>query len=203
MNIKRRHFTNVAAVIVLFVVFVFGSVDHATANFQRPQEEVTKNLQRVYEIGQEIGNPETLQAIMLQESGGYLIKTIQPPSKTRSYGIMQVQIVAARSMLSRNPELLELYFPDRKYRSLSDKEIVNLLVMDDDANMRIAAYHFKTYLDLCSGDWNKAVAAYNVGIGAVQRIPNPVKFGYVKAIKTRLQSIRSFNQLQGLELTEK
>lgn len=199
MNFNHR-FTNVTAVLVLFVVFVFGVFSNATANnWLHPHEEVEKNLRKVYEVGQEVGHPETLQAILLQESGGVLpaLRNKQP-SLTTSYGLMQVQINSAKSILTRYPQLMSLYFPERKVRSLSNKEVMELLIFNTDANIRIAAYHFNLYAEMSNGDLDRALAAYNVGIGAVKRITNPSKFGYVVDIKKRLVAIHPFNRLHGL-----
>lgn len=74
---------------------------------------------------------------------------------------------------------------------------MDLLVTNEEANIRIAAYHFKLYLALSKGNWERAVAAYNVGIGAVKRIGNPSNFGYVKAIKTKLAALKPFNKANG------
>lgn len=197
MNSKLHRFTNVTAVLVFFVVFVFGVFTNASAsNWLTPNEVVERNLKKVYEVGKEVGYPETLQAILLQESSGVTpVPKSKKASLSVSYGLMQVQINSAKSVFARFPELMDRYFPQRDLKSLSNKEIMDLLVTDEDANIRIAAYHFNLYLKLCNGNWDKAVAAYNVGIGAVNRIGNPAKFGYVKEIKHRLDMIKPFNIL--------
>lgn len=199
MNIIHR-FTNVAAVILFFVVLVFGVFSNATANnWLTPNAVVERNLRKVFEVGQEVGHPETLQAILLQESSGVTppLKS-KLPSLTVSYGLMQVQINSAKSVLARFPELMERYFPQRSVKNVTNKEVMDLLVTNDDANIRIAAYHFNLYLALSNGNWDRAVAAYNVGIGAVKRIGNPSQFGYVKDIKKRLHMIKPFNHLNDL-----
>lgn len=197
MNSKLHRFTNVTAVIVFFVVFVFGVFTNATAsNWLTPNEIAEKNLIKVWEVGQEVGNAETLQAILLQESSGVTpLPRGKQPSLTHSYGLMQVQINSAKSTFNQFPELMERYFPQRTVKSLSNKEVMDLLVTNDDANIRIAAYHLNLYIKLSNGNWERAVAAYNVGIGAVKKIGNPANFGYVKDIKKRLLMIKPFNAL--------
>lgn len=230
---KNHLFTNVTAILCLFVVLSLGGniaqaqtiqLDHRPVSVfeQNPDinigpvyipadanvksDKLTDNLKKVFDIGNEVGNAETLQAILIQESGGGVAPAIgnpKGPISKRSYGIMQVQTVAARSILSREDGLLSRYFPDRTYASLKDNEIINLLLHDDDANIRIAAYHFKLYLELCKGNWSRAVAAWNVGIGGVTHIPSPAKYGYVVNIKSKLEhTIRPFNRLNNLELSD-
>lgn len=161
-------------------------------------QSMAEHLRTVFEIGSEVGNPETLQAMLLQETNGGSSERIggkNLPVSKRSYGLMQVQIVAARSVLQRYPELMERYFPDRTYRSIADKEIISLLLNNDEANVRIAAHHFKLYMQLSKGNWNKAVAAYNMGIGNAQKINNHGDVQYVRNIKLKLTTIvRPFNR---------
>jgi hypothetical protein len=205
---KQYHpLTNVAAIIAMLVVIMLssltGTAGHAqsadspeytsteTVQIDTPRvNSPIENLKKVFMIGKEVGNPETLQAIMLQESGG----ASGVRSNMGSHGLMQVQVVAARSVLQRFPPLLEQYFPERSYSTITNKEIIALLRTNDDANIRIAAYHFKLYLQLCRGNWAKAVASYNLGIGGAQNIENPSEFGYVRSIKARMNgAIRKFN----------
>lgn len=229
---KQNHlFTNVTAIIMLFVVLLLGGMEktavvtpqsipvstHIDQNTSaRPIEvaasapvlhhNLASNLKKAYFVGREIGNPETIEAILLQESTGRSTDPIgnkNAPVGKRSYGLMQLQVVAARSILGREPKLVQQYFPGRKYSSIADEEIIALLLTNDEANIRIAAHHFKLYLNLCDGDWNKAVAAYNTGIGGVNNIENPAEYQYVVSIKTKLESeVRSFNRKNNLQLTQ-
>lgn len=199
MTKVNQKFTNVAAVIVLFVVFVFSAFTSAAAVPPTTEEIREANLEKVFSIGKEVGNPETLQAILLQESGGVPPKVSMKPSRTKSYGLMQVQIASARSIFKRIPDILDTYFPNRNLRSVTDKEIVNLLVLNDEANIRIAAHHFNLYLQLCGGDLDKTIFAYNVGIGTAQGVRSYSKQRYVKAIKAKMDVVQPFNILHGLE----
>lgn len=236
MNTNHQ-FTNVAAVLTLLVVLLMGgtavSTGHAALTvpswrfkeFQLRSVEPVKPLvmestssgifsetmahylKTVYIVGREVGNPETLQAILLQETRGGQTEPIgnkESPVGKRSYGLMQVQVVAARSIFQRVPSLVERYFPDRKYSTIADEEIIALLLTNDEANVRIAAHHFKLYLQLCKGDWERAVAAYNAGIGAVNNIPVPAEFDYVVKVKAKMESdVRAFNRKNNLMLTQR
>lgn len=156
------------------------------------------HLRNVFEIGSEIGLPETLQAILLIETNGGESERVgskHAPYTLRSYGLMQLQIGSARSILERNSNLLEQYFPERTYRSISNKEIVSLLLTNDEANVTIAAYLLKLYLHLSKGNWSKAVAAYNMGIGNALKITNHGEVEYVRRVKQKLNTtVRIFNR---------
>lgn len=211
--IKPHRFTDVTAIFVSFVVFVMMATVDMTTRADPVQQltlpEATKaihntlseNLRKVYTIGTEVGNAETLQAIMLQESGGRNVEPVgnkNSPVGKRSYGLMQVQLVAARSIFERYPSLLQRYFPTRTYGSVADEEIIALLLTDDDANIRIAAYHFRLYLSLVHGNWERAVAANNAGIGGVKKIPDVSQYDYVIKVKAKLEAVKRLNRKLGL-----
>lgn len=168
---------------------------------------LTQNMKTVFAVGREIGHPETLQAILLKETRGGQTEPIGnkgSPVGKRSYGLMQVQTVAARSVFQRFPEVYQRYFPTRKYNTIADEEIIALLLTNDEANIRIAAYHFQLYLRLSGGNWNKAVAAYNTGIGAVERIGDPAVFPYVVDVRAKIATeVREFNRKHQLQLTQR
>lgn len=167
----------------------------------------TENMKLAHTVGKEVGNPETLQAILLVESRGgvgSLIGGAGLPILKRSYGIMQVQINTARSVLERTPTLVDRYFPERPYRSITNDEIIKLLLTNNEANIRIAAYNFKMNMSFVKGNWDRAVAAYNVGIGTVLKTGiNCSEYGYVKLVKSKLTTtVRKFNQDNDLVLTQ-
>lgn len=158
---------------------------------------VSDNLIKVYQIGSEIGHPETLQAILLVESNGgvgSLIGNKSGPESSRSYGVMQVKTVAARSVFTHYPMIFQKYFHDRKYKSVTTDEIINLLLTNHEANIRIAGYHFKIYFKLSQNNWHKAVAAYNMGIGNANKLTNHRNVNYVKKIEYKINSqVLNFN----------
>lgn len=233
---QNHLFTNVVAVLTLLLVLLVGGTavgtghaeltdpshllrDESSPFVQVQTEEVrstdvgifsattAQSLKTVFLVGREVGNPETLQAILLQETRGGQTEPIgnkDSPVGKRSYGLMQVQVVAARSIFQRVPAVYDRYFPDRKYSTVADEEIIALLLTNDEANIRIAAHHFKLYLQLSSGDWNRAVAAYNAGIGAVNNIAVPAEFDYVVKVRAKMESdVRAFNRKHGLQLTQR
>lgn len=148
---------------------------------------VQRNIALVGKIAEPIGHPHVLQAILLQESNGGLNTT----SNTASYGLMQVQVVAARSVLQRVPEVLMSAFPGQQLRHISDAAIKHKLKTDDVFNITVAAHHFDIYFNLCRGNLEKAIAAYNMGIGGVQRVTSYSAVPYVRRIKQQMQRVQS------------
>ena len=216
---NNHRLTNVTAIMTIFVVLIlslFAPSSSAQANIEVEThtevftytgmtQAVVKNLILAYQKGKEIlGSPETLQAIMMQESKGVsgLIGNKNAAQLDRSYGLMQVQIPTARSVLRSNDEVLGRYFPNRSVRNVKDGEIERLLMKDDEANIRIAAHHFKADMQFAKGNWDKAVASYNLGMGGVQRIKNCAKFPYVTGVRSYLRRvIQPFNAQYDRTLT--
>lgn len=163
----------------------------------------SQNLKLVYDIASKFGYPEILQGMLLQESNGGTVRSLvgSPKAKPsrRSYGLMQVQVVAAKSIFTRQPDLLEQYFPNRTVRSLRDGEVIKLLMTNPEANVTIAAYHYDLYLKLLNGNHTKTIAAYNVGIGGVKKLKNPARFKYVVEVKQKIETVvKMFNEKYNL-----
>lgn len=171
---------------LLFGMFCTQQLPFANAT---GYDVLSSNLSKAFEIGSKVGNPYELQAIMLVESKGGMHHTLvnnpKAPLAQQSVGLMQVQVATARSMMTRFfPFLREEYFPGKT--KISDAEIKKLLLTNHEANITIAAYVFKLYLEMCNGNKQKAVVAYNVGIGGVQRIKNYAKFPYARKVNAAM-----------------
>lgn len=167
----------------------------------------SQNLKLVYDITLKFGYPEILQGMLLQESSGGTIRSLigSPHAhiSKRSYGLMQVQTVAARSILMRHPELLNKYFPDRDLHTVKDKELVKLLMTNNEANITIAAYHYDLYLSVLNGNHDRTIAAYNVGIGGVTKLRNPSRFKYVREVRQKIETVvKPFNEKYNLKTTD-
>lgn len=206
----NHRLTNVTAIMTIFVVLLLTSqawsssahaadvVEHKeVSTFVGLHDAVIRNLIMVYEIGKEVvDRPEYLQAIMMQESRGVSgqIGNKAAEMKKRSYGLMQVQIPSARSILKQHSRVRDLYFPNRSVATVSDAEIERLLLRNDEANVRIAAHHFKRDLAESKGNIDRALASYNLGSGGVKKIKNHSRFPYVVGVKRHLQrTIVPFN----------
>jgi len=160
---KFHHLTNVTAILTIFVVLLTPGFAQSkpTNNLIFTSEQIT-NLRLAHTIGKEVGHPTIIQSIMLQESNG---GTNPRLNSGGSYGIMQVQVVAARSVFTHYPDTRDRYFPNKT--AISNADIIKLLMTNKEANIRIAVRHFSIYLKLCKGDLNKTIAGYNMGIGRV------------------------------------
>ena len=112
--------------------------------------------------------PEITQAILIQESKAgktsSLVGSRNGGVGNRSYGVMQLKVEAARSVMSRYPKLVSKYFPNRPYSSIVDEEIIALLLTNHESNIRIACYQLVIYHNILQ-DWDSTIAAYNMGIG--------------------------------------
>lgn len=128
---------------------------------------ITKDQARLlkiaYEEGKKIGYPETIQAILWQEtkagSYGKIDGIIIGDSKSsrKSYGVLQVQLRTAREVLKKYPHLGTFG---------TDAELLYRLLKDDRFNIRIGAHYFKNLIERFGENpsgWNRAVLAYNVG----------------------------------------
>lgn len=215
---KNHRLTNVTAIMMIFVVLLlplFGWSSSALADdvvehkevptFNGLSQNVVRNLILVHQIGKEVlGRPEYLQSIMMQESKGVsgLIGNKSAPQSKRSYGLMQVQIPSARSILRLHDDVMDRYFPNRSIKSVKDAEIERLLLRNDEANVRIAAYHYKRDLRESRGNVDRSLASYNLGSGGVLRIRNHAKFPYVVGVKNQLKRIvQPFNVFYERTLT--
>lgn len=172
-----------------------------------PQDVTTQHLKLVHEVASEYGHPEILQAMLMQESNGgthsTLVGSPHAPVNKRSYGVMQVQVATARAVLLRHTHLRDKYFPERDITRVTDKEIRVTLLTNHRANVEIAAALFALYLHLSKGSVDRAIAAYNVGIGGVKKLRSPSKFKYVREVRQKLKLVvKPFNEQYGLKTTE-
>lgn len=140
---------------------------------------------------------ETLQAIMMVETragtGGSIGLPNAHPS-LRSYGLMQVTIPTARVMFRDFPELIEQFFGKRDLKNINDREIKKLLLTNNTANIILGITVFTLYLKMVNGEWSRAVAAYNMGIGNALKRKNAIKSDYVKKVREWIPLVRDLNQ---------
>lgn len=140
---------------------------------------------------------ETLQAMMMVETragtGGSIGLPRAHPS-IRSYGLMQVTVPTARVMFRDFPEMLEQFFGKRDLKSIKDKEIKNLLLTNNTANVILGIAVFSLYLKMVNGEWARAVAAYNMGIGNALKRKHAIKSDYVKKVREWIPFMKDFNE---------
>jgi len=174
------------------------AISTVTVKGIRYTPEQRKLMTMAYYIGKEIGFPETMQSLLLQETRagalGDRIGDVNLPIGKRSYGVMQMKVATARKVLRKYPTLVPNYFPKRKsYKRVRDEEIIIKLIQDDEFNIRLAAMNFVIHRQL-SKSWAKAVVAYNTGQGAANKIFEPKKHVYyVHIVKKLISEVRPFN----------
>lgn len=163
-------------------------------------EKQAKLLALAHKYGSKIGYPETMQAILLQESNAgnaALIGDINNRTGERSYGRMQVKVAAAQHVFKYFPEVRHKYFGNQ--REILGEEIIILLMNNDEANIHIASKLFEAHLKDMGNNWYGAVTAYNTGLGGARQIRHHSEFGYVKDISRRIEKqVRPFNKELGL-----
>lgn len=140
-----------------------------------------QNLILAYNIAVDVGVPPlSIQGIMLKESRAGRVRSLVNKG---AYGLMQVKVEAARSVLKRNPELLQKYFHTSKLSTVSYNDIAGLMLSNREANIRIGCHHLAIYADILDGDWDAAVAAYNMGIGnALKRVDTLSTYSYTVSV---------------------
>jgi hypothetical protein len=165
-------------------------------------------LTLAYHIGMEVGFPETIQSILLQETlagklGNRIGDTVLPTLK-RSYGVMQVKAGTARQVLRLNPDLRKRYFPQFKSeKKIRDEEIIIQLIQDDVFTIKVAALYFSHQRKYATS-WSQAVVSYNQGLGRARQIENPKEHKYYRKVVQRLvKEVRPFNKSVGLSIPTK
>jgi hypothetical protein len=190
---------------------IFGDVDDADmfqpvrVNGTRFSSQQRNLLTLAYHIGGEVEFPETVQALLMQETlagklGNRIGDTVLPPLR-RSYGVTQVKVQTARHVMQLFPEIIPQYFPGHTTESnLRDEEIIIKLITDDVFAIRTAALFF-SYLRRNTDSWARAVVAYNQGLSRARQIQDPTNHPYYLKVVERINDqIRPFNIHVGLSL---
>lgn len=139
-------------------------------------------LGMAYSIGYQDGGASQarmVQGVLLQETIAGLLGRIghlSAPIGKRSYGVMQVKVVAARDVLRRHPELGTFH---------TDDQLIARLMTDDEFNIRIASLYLKFLRSYKHND-QQALVAYNIGMGAARRVLDAADFKYVKKVERYL-----------------
>ena len=139
----------------------------------------------------------TLQGIMLVETRAGVGGSIGLPKADwtrRSYGLMQITVPTARVFLQRYPDVAQKYIGNTPVNKTSNEKIIKLLLHNKEANIHLGALVFKVYLDMVDGEWARAVAAYNMGIGNALRRPYAPKVKYVKDVREMMGFAKGLNE---------
>ena len=142
-------------------------------------EDQKRLLEIAREEGEKIGYPETIQAILLQETTAGLtgpVGDIGNGFGKRSYCHMQIKVASAQDVI-------------RKFdlpRFKTEEELIARLITDDHFCIQMGARYFKLMLDQTK-NWNIAVLAYNRGAKGAKRYTG--KNGYVKDIRSFIVNV--------------
>jgi len=181
------------------------AISTVTVKGTKYTSEQTHLMTTAFHVGKEVGFPETIQSLLLQETraGAYgdRIGDLNLPTGKRSYGVMQIKVATARKVLNNYKKLVPEYFPTRKtYKRLRDEEIIVELIKNDEFNIRLAALNFALHRKR-SKNWSHAVVAYNTGQRGANAIVEHKKHVYYGHIVKRLISeVRPFNREAKLTL---
>ena len=135
-----------------------------------------------YTIGYQDGgkaHARLVQAVLLQETIAGLLGRLghlSAPLGKRSYGVMQVKVVAAHDVLRRHPELGQFH---------TDDQLITRLITDDEFNIRIASAYLK-FLRRHKHSDQQALVAYNIGMNAARRVMDAADFKYVRKVERYL-----------------
>lgn len=175
-----------------------SAINKITVNDLTYTSEQNMLMTLAYYIGSEIGFPETIQSLLLQETlaGAYgdRIGDTNLSVGKRSYGVMQMKVATARKVMRRWPTVVQDYFPKRKtLKKVRDEEIIIELIRDDEFNIRMAALNFAMHRQ-ASKNWAQSVVAYNTGQGAANKIIDHKSHAYyTKIVKRLIKEVRPFN----------
>jgi hypothetical protein len=152
-----------------------------------------KLMSAAYQIGKEIGYPETIQGLLLRETnGGRYRGPAQATQNDPCYGVMQIKLNTAKFVLAKVWGL-------PKSDLLPDHQLREKIRNDDVLNIKIATSYFKYLLSHYSGpaQWDKAVLSYNTGSYRLREDGKAYDpDGYVESVRTMIKSdVRKFNSI--------
>jgi len=145
-------------------------------------------LLKAKDIGQEVGLPETLQVILLQETWAGQLDRVA--SDGLSYGVTQVKPSTAKEITQKHKTSLSL----NDKGNLDDYKLA--LLVDDEYAITVAGAYIHLLHKQSGKDWPRTVVSYNWGpTGARslsdEQISNTV---YFKNIRQKMRIVRDFNQ---------
>lgn len=177
-------------IILLILMIIIPNIVLGEGGWE-PSEEQKYILDTAKQAGDEIGWPETIQAIQFVESTCGINKygPADDNFSNRYFGTAQMKISTARYVIKN------IRKDDRKY---SDNKIfIRLLLMDEWA-IKLSADYFAYLLDKFRkypDPWRYAVLAYNRGPGTVMKYGlDHDPYNYVDKVNTAITTIiRPYN----------
>jgi len=172
----KPYLVSVACIVLIFLTF---------PALGRPS--LSKNqqfiLQKAKNTGFLIGWPETIEAIVYQESS---LGRFKIGDDGKSLGLAHVQVGTAKDVMKKNQ-----WLPQFK----TNYSIAKMLLHDDNTNLLIAAIYFQDCYDKFK-NWPQALVCYNGGKQTAINWgrKNSEHFPYVIAIRKRLNEIHQLKE---------
>jgi len=147
-------------------------------------------------VGEQIGLPETLQVILLQETWGG--KFSMTSSDGLSYGVLQIKPSTAKYITEKHKT--DLILEDKG--SLEDYK--QALLTDHDYSLKVGAAYVAMLHEMTDKDWKRTVVSYNWGPTGARNLSDNqiVSTNYYKEIAEKMKVVRDFNKLTELKLSE-
>lgn len=192
----------IAILLLMLVVLLLPVLTNAGSILTERPATITRNQARLLKIayreGRNIGFPETMQAILWQETigGDYkkhrwgIIGNPEAPTGKKSYGACGVTVDATRHVFNVYPKVMyDFGFTEDCF----DEQIIAALLTNDVFNIRIASIYFLIQYNLWEGEqyrWSLALLSYNRGRALVLRDGlkvDPQK--YVPGVKSKVKYV--------------
>jgi hypothetical protein len=126
-----------------------------------------------------INQPAFLQGILMQESSvcnarHFRVSGLTNKPDDRYFGCGQIKLAAAQAVMRQFPSMWK-YLETR-----TNEELKARLILDDRFNVRVTSKYI--LMMGINEDPDRAITAYNVGLGAVDKIDTDT-FGYTNSVK--------------------
>jgi len=169
-----------------------GKVGGTQLTIKIPSNMTQKQLELLnyaFDVAKSDGHkvPQYVQGIIMQESKAGNMKDFRVAGLTNRvgdhyFGIAQVKLSTAKSVMSRYPSLWE------GFDTHTDEELQARLITDDKFNIRVAS---KLLLMLnINENPESAITAYNLGEGGAQGIANKKEFHYNVGVKNNMNKLK-------------
>lgn len=130
-------------------------------------------LSIAFQEGKRIGYPNTVRAMLLQESEAGDLGRIHDNNTT--FGVMCIKMSTAQ-------DVLKICNKCHTYKNIRKQ-----LETDDLFNIKVAVTYLEYLLKVFNGDIDRAILAYNVGIGRIRK--HGMKFDpndYLKKVRSKI-----------------
>jgi hypothetical protein len=131
-------------------------------------------------------NPEIVQSVLLQESGGGTAPNMRVanPGPEAYFGPMQLKLVAAKTVLSRWPALFTKYH----FQTRTDDEIKANLILNDEFNIAVGSKYLLILQREYGFSGRELLNAYNRGPAGVREVGSD--YHYARGAEAKLAAYK-------------